>query len=101
MKRLVHTILPVLICTLSPHVAAACPVCFGAKDSPMTAGMNAAILTMLGIIGSMLLGIVTIFFVLWRRYKRRQILLSQQVYINQEGILQRNHQEGVFEWNNI
>ena len=101
MKRLVYSIVPVLIYTVSPHIAAACPVCFGAKDSPMTAGMNAAILTMLGITGSMLLGIVTIFFILWRRSKRRQIQLSQEVYINQDGILRRNHQEGIFEWNNI
>ncbi len=101
MNRPFQGILLLLVSSIVPRVAAACPVCFGAKDSPMTSGMNAAILTMLGITGSVLLAIVTTFFILWRRYRRRQLQLSQDAYVSKEGILRRNHQEGVIEWNNI
>jgi hypothetical protein len=34
-----------------PQAAAACATCYGASDSPMTAGMNNAILTLIGVVG--------------------------------------------------
>ena len=81
--------------------ASACPVCFGAKDSPMTAGMNMAILTMLGIIGSVLMGFVGIFIFMWRRNKRQQKALSDFAYITEEGALTMNKEKGVVEWNSF
>jgi hypothetical protein len=45
----------------APAEALACPVCFGATDSPMASAMNWAILTLLGIVGAVLGGIVTFF----------------------------------------
>lgn len=49
--------------------AAACPVCVGAKDAPMTAGLSAAILVMIGITGVVLTTISTFFLIIWRRYR--------------------------------
>lgn len=47
--------------------ALACAACYGASDSPMAKGMNAGILTLLAIIGTVLCGAATFFVVLARR----------------------------------
>ena len=44
----------------------ACPVCFGAADSPMTQGMNMAILLMLGILACVATGFVMFFVRLFK-----------------------------------
>ncbi len=44
---------------LLPAIAAACPNCYGAADSTQTAGLNNAILTLLGFVGMVLGGIVS------------------------------------------
>ena len=43
-----------------PEALRACPVCFGASDSPMAAGMNAGIMLLLGVTTAVLgaIGIV-------------------------------------------
>src|SRR5271169_1458816 len=81
--------------------SSACPVCFGAKDSPMTAGMNMAILTMLGIIGSVLMGFIGIFVFMRQRYKRLQKELSDSAYVSHEGTLKLKNEKGVVEWNSF
>ena len=81
--------------------SSACPVCMGAKDSPMTAGMNMAILTMLGIIGSVLMGFIGIFIFMRRRHKRLQQELSDSAYVSHEGTLKSKNEKGVVEWNNF
>lgn len=80
--------------------ASACPVCYGANDSPMAAGMNTAILVMLGIIGFVLSMIVTFFLMILRRYKRQQSSLSNQTFIDERGNLKMKKEKGVVEWNN-
>ena len=45
----------------------ACATCFGAPDAPMTKGMNMAILTLLGVTGSVMGMAGTMFIVLRRR----------------------------------
>ena len=50
-----------------PQVAISCPSCYGAPDSPMTAGMNMAILSLLGVTGVVLLAIAAFIVYLWRR----------------------------------
>lgn len=40
-----------------PNAAHACAVCFGAADSTQTAGMNMAMLTLLGVTGTIFCGI--------------------------------------------
>jgi len=65
LKKRLSILLAVLYCTFA-QMAAACPSCYGDPDSPMTSGMNAAIMILLGITGSVLAG-VTIFFVYLRK----------------------------------
>ena len=45
----------------------ACPVCFGAVDSPMIDGMNWAIFALLGFIGTVACGFATFFIYLFKR----------------------------------
>lgn len=40
-----------------PEAASACATCFGAADSPMTKGMNNAILVLVGFVGLMWIGV--------------------------------------------
>ena len=81
--------------------AGACPVCFGDKESPMTAGMNNAILVMLGITGFMLALIALFFVMMWRRYKRQYHAISGHAFVDERGRLQMPHEKGVVEWNNF
>ena len=47
--------------------AFACPVCFGASDDPMAAGMNNGIFFLLGVIGMVQVGFVALFISFRRR----------------------------------
>jgi len=53
-----------------PRVAAACATCYGAADSPMTHGMNNAILTLIGVVGVVYVGIGKVFLDFRRRSKK-------------------------------
>ena len=53
-----------------PTNAQACGVCYGAADDPMVKGMNFAILFLLGAIGSILLGVISLTIYFARRAKR-------------------------------
>jgi heme/copper-type cytochrome/quinol oxidase subunit 2 len=79
---------------------AACPVCYGANDSQMNAGLNTALFVMLGTT-AFVLGIIVAFFVMvWTR-RRRQAQLSEQSCIDERGVLRLNDEKGVMEWNNF
>lgn len=78
-----------------------CPSCYGAADSPMTAGMNSAILVMLGIIGMVLSLIAGAFLYLWRRAKRHKEDISRQLFVDDDGVLKMKNEQGVVEWNDI
>jgi hypothetical protein len=54
---------------LVPAILPACPVCYGAPNSPMTKSSNNAIIFMLGIIGFVQVGFVAMFWSFWRRAK--------------------------------
>lgn len=41
--------------------ALACATCYGASDSPLAQGMNWGIATLLGVIGSVLAGVIAFF----------------------------------------
>ncbi len=71
-KRIIQVacVLAAICGFLISEQAFACPVCYGASDSPMTAGVNFAILTLLGITGSVLAGFVSFFLYMRRRAKR-------------------------------
>ena len=53
-----------------PTNAQACAVCYGAADDPMVKGMNSAIFFLLGTIGSILLGVISLTIYFARRAKR-------------------------------
>ena len=54
---------------LVPAVLSACPVCYGAPDSPMTKSSNNAIGFLLGVIGFVQIGFIAMFWSFWRRAK--------------------------------
>ena len=58
-----------ILLIVGQNIAVSCPVCFGALDDPATNGMKYAILTLLGVTGSVLAGFVS-FFVRLRRLSR-------------------------------
>ncbi len=79
MKRAVSQRLPsgmlvasagLLLVALAPESVSACSVCAGDPASPMTAGMNGAITTLLAITGTVLSTFVGFFLFLWRRARR-------------------------------
>jgi hypothetical protein len=59
-----------VLAALMPAAARACAVCFGADDSAMTEGMNAGILALLGVVGVVQVGFVTMFLHIRNRSKR-------------------------------
>ena len=60
--RIVKTLMAGLLALVVTSPAAfACATCYGASDSPLAQGMNMGILTLLGFIGAVLLGIVAFF----------------------------------------
>jgi len=101
MKHVAMICIVLALLMMTQLTVVACPVCYGDKASPMTAGMNTAILVMLGIVGGVLSLIVTFFLVMWRRYKRYQNQLSQDASVNEHGVLETKKHKGVVEWNNI
>lgn len=62
-----------------PQAAAACATCYGAADSPMTQGMNNAILTLIAVVGVVYVGIGKVILDFRRRSKR----LSQKLTVRQ------------------
>jgi hypothetical protein len=55
---------------LAPAGASACAVCMGASDSNIAPAMNAAIFTMLGCIGAVLLSLI--FFIICLAHRARR-----------------------------
>jgi len=92
----------VLAALFSMHSAGiACPSCYGEAESPMTAGMNTAILVMLGIIGFVLSFIAAAFFLLWKRGRQNSLGLSDKIFVDEHGSLKSKNEKGVVEWNNF
>ena len=69
MKRLLIGLLPVTL-ALAPASGWACAACFGQDSGPMAQGMNAGILSLLGIIIVTLLSVAGFFIYLSRKSAR-------------------------------
>ena len=67
MRTLIGSGLALLVWSWSPEAARACAVCFGNQDSPMTHGLNAGILFLLGVMGMVLASFAAFFVYLWWR----------------------------------
>ncbi|HSP16154.1 MAG TPA: hypothetical protein VLV78_15515 [Thermoanaerobaculia bacterium] len=71
---------------LVANAAMACPVCFGAPDSPLTKGATSAVWFLLGIVGFVQIGFVALFVSFWRR-ARAMRRLREQFHVIQGGVL--------------
>lgn len=69
MTRRARFIVIAVALLLVPAILSACPVCYGAPNSPMTKSSNNAIIFMLGVIGFVQVGFVAMFWSFWRRAK--------------------------------
>jgi hypothetical protein len=61
---------------LQPVSSWACAACYGASDAPMAQGMNWGIMSLLGIIGCVLMGVAGFFVYLVRRAARQSLLTA-------------------------
>lgn len=66
------SVLVVASLVLAPCVAAACAVCYGAADSPLTEGVNKGILVLLGVIATVQVGFVALFLSIRQRAVRER-----------------------------
>ncbi len=70
MKRTVTWMLGTVALLASEPSALACAACFGKSDSALAYGMNAGILTLLAVIGTMLACVASFFVFIVRRASR-------------------------------
>ena len=69
MSRKTQFVLIAICLLLVPSVLSACPVCYGAPNSPMTKSSNNAIMFLLGVVGFVQVGFIALFWSFWRRAK--------------------------------
>ena len=69
MTRRIRFVAIVIFMLLVPSILSACPVCYGAPNSPMTKSSNNAIMFLLGVVGFVQAGFVALFWTFWRRAK--------------------------------
>ena len=78
MKRKFRILLLVAVALVAfTGSSTACSVCFGDPESPMTKGMAAGILVLLGFIGTVLAGISAFFIYVIRRPEARDLELDE------------------------
>ncbi len=75
--RRAQFIFAVLVACATAHEASACAACFGRSDSALAYGMNAGILTLLAVIGTMLAAVASFFVFIVRRASRLETESSQ------------------------
>lgn len=69
MTRRTQFVVIAICLLLVPSILSACPVCYGAPNSPMTKSSNNAIMFMLGVIAFVQIGFIALFWTFWRRAK--------------------------------
>jgi len=67
MTRRIQLVVIAIALFLVPSILSACPVCYGAPNSPLTKGSNNGIMFLLGVIGFVQVGFVAMFWSFWRR----------------------------------
>lgn len=77
-----------LIALFNPASALACGSCYGAADTPATNGMNFAILSMLGITGSVLAALTSFFLYLRKRARLYLTTFDAHEMTNEKGGIQ-------------
>jgi hypothetical protein len=89
MTRRARFVLIAIALVLTPAILSACPVCYGAPNSPMTKSSNNAIIFLLGVIGFVQIGFVAMFWSFWRRAKALRRLKESFRLINGGSALTR------------
>ena len=74
----------VLAVLTSPQSVLACAACYGASDSPLAQGMNMGILFLLGVIGSVLVGITAFFIFVARNSARLAAAAQAQIQTDKQ-----------------
>lgn len=64
----------------APEAATACSTCFGDPGSPLTKGMNQAIMVLLGFIGTVLLAFASLFLYWARRHRLNEAASNGMVH---------------------
>lgn len=82
-RRNAQLVLIAVATLLVPTVLSACPVCYGAPNSPMTKSSNNAIVFLLSVIGFVQVGFVAMFWSFWRRAKALRRLRESFHLINE------------------
>ena len=77
MKRSFYIIILSFILLFVPETADACATCFGDPNAPAAQGMNWAILTLLGITGGVLGGVIATIISIGKKTKKFQQLNKQ------------------------
>jgi hypothetical protein len=77
MKRILHIIILSFIILFVPETAQACATCFGDPSAPAAQGMNWAIITLLGVTGGVLGGVIATIISIAKKTKKFQQLNKQ------------------------
>jgi hypothetical protein len=77
MKRILHIIILSFIVLFVPETAQACATCFGDPSAPAAQGMNWAIITLLGVTGGVLGGVIATIISIAKKTKKFQQLNKQ------------------------
>ena len=77
MNKNTHIIILLFILLFVPETADACATCFGDPSAPASQGMNWAIITLLGVTGGVLGGIISTIISIGKKDKNFQQLNKQ------------------------
>ncbi|MCS5645063.1 MAG: hypothetical protein NZ838_02990 [Candidatus Marinimicrobia bacterium] len=70
MKRILQIILVLIILVLTPDNLFGCATCFGDPSAPAMQGMNWAIITLLGVTGGVLGGVIHTIMTIYKKTKK-------------------------------
>ena len=74
MKRIIIILPTYVLFFMVPDIISACATCYGAPDAQATMGMNWAIITLLGVTGGVLGGMIKTIISIWKKTKKFQQL---------------------------
>ncbi len=78
--------------------ATACPACYGAANNNTMDAANTAVMTLLGITGFVLSGIIGFGLYMWKRMKKTKETISKNSFVDDNGIIHIDN-KGTYEWN--
>jgi hypothetical protein len=78
MKRIIIILPTYILFFMAPDIISACATCYGAPDTQATMGMNWAIITLLGVTGVVLGGVIKAIISIGNKTKNFQQLNKQQ-----------------------